>query len=447
MQLGSQKRGSTDGDVSPPPSKRRAPANSTNKAVANFFKPLSEKEPEKVKFSILHETLLVGRHENAVTLKRTRPVKIAAFDFDDTLIATKSGLKFARGEDDWRWWHPTVPSRLKKLDAEGYTIVVISNQGGISLRSDAKTPKDGMRSLNNMKGKVTAALSTLDLPISVYAATGPDIFRKPRTGIWEQILKDYNLNDTGDIDHESCFFVGDAAGRAGDKKAGIKKDHSCCDRDFAANVNIQFHTPEEFFSQAKSQPFQRGFDPSTFLSSETASGVVDPSIPPLIKTDQTDMIIFCGSPGAGKSTFYWRHLQPLGYERVNQDTLKTRDKCMKVAAQHLSEGRSVAVDNTNAEIETRAVWISLARKHHIPIRLVHFTASTQVCEHNDTVRALAGSSTVCTLYFPWSAHGTLSCLGETSADGDVVAESRKEVDVTQSGIHQLCITLSRAEEE
>lgn len=35
------------------------------------------------------------------------------------------------------------------------------------------------------------------------------------------------------------------------------------------------------------------------------------------------MVIFCGSPGAGKSTFYWNVLQPLGYERVNQDILKT----------------------------------------------------------------------------------------------------------------------------
>jgi AAA domain len=33
--------------------------------------------------------------------------------------------------------------------------------------------------------------------------------------------------------------------------------------------------------------------------------------------------MFCGRPGAGKSTFYWNYCKPLGYERVNQDTLKT----------------------------------------------------------------------------------------------------------------------------
>lgn len=41
------------------------------------------------------------------------------------------------------------------------------------------------------------------------------------------------------------------------------------------------------------------------------------------KKNPVDVVLFCGSPGAGKSSFFWRHLKPLGYERVNQDTLKT----------------------------------------------------------------------------------------------------------------------------
>ena len=46
-------------------------------------------------------------------------------------------------------------------------------------------------------------------------------------------------------------------------------------------------------------------------------------------------------------------------------------------------------DNTNADIDTRAVWIQLAKKFRIPIRCVYFTAPAKLCEHNDTVRALA----------------------------------------------------------
>ncbi|KAK5171281.1 DNA kinase/phosphatase Pnk1 [Saxophila tyrrhenica] len=390
MEPGSRKRPiSVDGDVSPPPSKRKLATTTTNKAVSNFFKPASEKEPEKVRIEIRHETLLTAQYDSAQSKSRPKPVKIAAFDFDDTLIATKSGLKFARTEDDWKWWHASVPARLKQLDAEGYTIVIISNQAAVSLRADPKTP-NGMRSFNNIKGKVSAVFKALDLGISFYAATAHDIYRKPRSDMWEQLLKDYGLSDAGDVDHEGSLFVGDAAGRAGDKAAGVKKDHSCSDRDFAANVGIRFQTPEEFFLGEDTKPFTRIFDPAAHLSSGLAAQTE--TTPVLFtKKNKLDLVLFCGSPGAGKSTFYWQHMEPLGYERVNQDTLKTRDKCKKAATQFLQDGKGVVVDNTNADVETRQDWIALAKKLKVPVRLVHFTASAKLCEHNDTVRALTGT--------------------------------------------------------
>jgi bifunctional polynucleotide phosphatase/kinase len=209
--------------------------------------------------------------------------------------------------------------------------------------------------------------------------------------MWERVMKDYNLADPVEVDHENSIFVGDAAGRAGDKNAGIKKDHSCSDRDFAANARIGFRTPEEFFLNEGAKPFTRTFDPMTYLQTEVTSQTEHTPIV-FSKKNKLDIVLFCGSPGAGKSTFYWRHMQPLGYERVNQDILKTRDKCMKVATQHVEEGRSVVVDNTNADIETRAAWIALAKNLKVPVRLVHFTASAKLCEHNDTVRALTGGS-------------------------------------------------------
>jgi bifunctional polynucleotide phosphatase/kinase len=83
-----------------------------------------------------------------------------------------------------------------------------------------------------------------------------------------------------------------------------------------------------------------------------------------------DIVLLVGSPGAGKSSFYWKHLQPLGYGRVNQDILKTvsakpsftdmtaravlplgslsnimkqREKCVKAATALIEEGTSVVV--------------------------------------------------------------------------------------------------------
>lgn len=89
---------------------------------------------------------------------------------------------------------------------------------------------------------------------------------------------------------------------------------------------------------------------------------------------------------------------------------RQRDKCLKVASEMLAQSKSVAIgtlpsclgygganlilehlDNTNADQETRAVWVQLAHKFAVPIRCVHFPAPAQLCQHNDTVRALSTS--------------------------------------------------------
>lgn len=45
-------------------------------------------------------------------------------------------------------------------------------------------------------------------------------------------------------------------------------------------------------------------------------------------SDKQEVIIFCGAPGSGKSTFWKNYLSE--YTRVNNDQLKTAEKCMKV---------------------------------------------------------------------------------------------------------------------
>jgi bifunctional polynucleotide phosphatase/kinase len=46
---------------------------------------------------------------------------------------------------------------------------------------------------------------------------------------------------------EKSFYVGDAAGRPGNKFRA--RDHSCDDRKFALNAGLQFLTPEMFFKK------------------------------------------------------------------------------------------------------------------------------------------------------------------------------------------------------
>lgn len=56
--------------------------------------------------------------------------------------------------------------------------------------------------------------------------------------------------------------------------------------------------------------------------------------------------------------------------------------------QYIPHTKLTCSDNTNADPETRAVWVMLAQKLKVPIRCVLFTATPKLCEHNDTFRAL-----------------------------------------------------------
>lgn len=376
--------------VSPPPTKRKIASTTTKRAVAGFFTPASKKEPDRTTWRVINNTLLSGRYRpspDSDSVQAPKRRKIAAFDFDSTLISTNSGNVFAKDATDWRWWDISVPTTLKQLHADGYLISILSNQGSIGLKDDPKSVKGDQKLLSNFKSKVNSVFNQLDIPIILLAASARDGYRKPRTGMWTELLEDFDLDIGDGPDLKSSFFVGDAGGRAA--RGPTKADHSCSDRDFAANVGIEFRTPEEYFLHEPMQPFTRDFDPSDYVNSAIPRSL-DAGPIVIEKRNAVDIVLLCGSPGSGKSTFYRKHLQPLGYERVNQDTLKTRDKCLKVASTCLTEGTPVVVDNTNADRETRAVWIELAHKFNVPIRCVHFTASFKLCEHNDTVRAIAG---------------------------------------------------------
>ena len=261
-----------------------------------------------------------------------------------------------------------------------YHICILTNQGSISTTS--KTLKADAKSLSTFKTKVTAIFSHFDFPILLLAATARDRYRKPRTGMWMELLEELDIDDP---DLEASFFVGDAGGRAATEK---KADHSCSDRDLAANIGIDFQTPEEYFLNETPSLFTRTFEPNVYLDSAAPACA---NIIPISFGKTLDLVVMCGSPASGKSTFYWTKLKPLGYERVNQDILKSREKCVKVANSFLAAGTSVAIDNTNADTDTRAIWITLAAKYKVPARCVYLTAPVKLCEHNDTVRALVSN--------------------------------------------------------
>jgi bifunctional polynucleotide phosphatase/kinase len=90
-----------------------------------------------------------------------------------------------------------------------YQIIIFTNQAGL------KAPKKETANLKKFKLKVASVLKDLDIPLTLYAATENDHFRKPRTGMWGEMKDDYDLDAHG-VDLEHSYLVGDAAGREGD---------------------------------------------------------------------------------------------------------------------------------------------------------------------------------------------------------------------------------------
>lgn len=295
-----------------------------------------------------------------------------------------------------------VPGKLKQADENDYQVVIFSNQGGISMSKESKSVKGDSKRLNDFKARLNAITSQLDVPISVYAATEKDQYRKPRKGMWKEMTDYYDLDREQGPDLEGSFYVGDAAGRLVDEgNKGSDKDFASSDRDFAANVGIPFRTPEEHFLSQPVRAFKRAFDPNTYVPSAKPTShrpnalSTAPNTEVLFqKGSGQEIVLFVGSPGAGKSTFFRTFLAPHSYVRVNQDTLKSRDKCIKAASTALLEGKSVAVDNTNANRDVRKYWVDLATKVKVPIRVIWFTADAKLCEHNDAVRAWAENKAV-----------------------------------------------------
>ena len=231
------------GGVSPPPLKRRIESTTTSKtylrrqeclspylqridrAVSSFFTPASQKVPERLTWRIVDRSLIVAKYDASHSDVRSQsistPRRIAAFDLDDTVIKP-TGAKWARSATSWKWWDPCVPGKLRELHRDGFLVVLLSNQAIVSLKDQDTT------SLRNFKSCMGSMLPQLDIPISVYAATGQDKYRKPRTGMWHELLEDYDLEETGSVDMEGSVFVGDASGRP--KTDFRPKDHSSSDR-------------------------------------------------------------------------------------------------------------------------------------------------------------------------------------------------------------------------
>ena len=305
--------------------------------------------------------------------------KAAIFDLDYTLICTNSGKKFAKDAEDWKWLFPCVPSKLRDLHRkDGYQIVIVSNQMGLK----GKPAKE-----SEFKTKCEAILRVLSVPVVVVVATDKDKYRKPLLGMWELLTSRLGLK----VSPEACFYVGDAAGRQDGWSTGKKKDFSCSDRRFAANVGITFYTPEEFFLALTPAPFSWGnFDPRELLRSPPP--LLEPESAQIAQSsNRAEVVVFVGCPASGKSSFYQHHMTK-SHDLVNRDQLGTWQKCVDACGSTVKRGRSVVIDNTNPDVESRKRYLDAAKKLQVPARCFLFTTSHSHALHNNRFRELTNKN-------------------------------------------------------
>ncbi|XP_061383806.1 uncharacterized protein F21D5.5 [Danaus plexippus] len=299
--------------------------------------------------------------------------RIAAFDMDGTLIKTKSGKVHPVDVNDWQIAMPQVPQKLSDKFEEGYKIVILSNQSPIG---------SGRVRIDDFKKKIEGLVQKLNVPVQVYLATGKGIYRKPMTGMWKILSEKYN--DDILIDMDNSFYCGDAAGRAANWAPGRKKDHSMADILLAENLGLKFYTPEQFFlgHSIANVPMSK----PEFIPKEVTA---EPFNEDLI-SDEKELLVLVGYPGSGKSFIAKLIEQKSGsrYVTVCRDVLGTWQKCASEASKLLKQGKSVIVDSTNPDTESRSRWTSIAKNLNVQCRCARMMTTKAHSLHNNKFREI-----------------------------------------------------------
>lgn len=339
-----------------PPTKITPPKKAT--------RPKKAKKPTKAKPPKI--PIVIVRHP----LFRSRK-KIAAFDYDGTLVIPKSKSSFSKNLDDWQWLRSNVVNILQKYYDNNFAIVIFTNQ--------SRTFK---------AEQIQHVLDSTKIPYMAYIIYDKPL-KKPNPHSFNMFSPP---TSTGmpQFDPVSSFYCGDALGR--------HCDFAASDKDFAINSALQYVSPEAIF------PF--------------APRINTPITPQLAQ----EIIVMVGYPGSGKSTYAKQISSPNGatvgddrilnvirgrcawrvssagqhtadglavskYELLNGDELKTGAKIVKAASIALNMGLSIVVDATNPTPKKRALYVELAQRYNIMIRCIHANTSFEESMYYNCTRA------------------------------------------------------------
>jgi len=280
---------------------------------------------------------------------------IVLFDLDDTLI------KFDLKSSDFI---PLYKNTIKKLEelSKKNNIVIISNQKQLNKQ---KMYDIFMKKIENF-------FSSINSPIEIYISIKNDKYRKPNTGLYYKMKEKY----IGNVE----YYCGDALGRKG--------DFNDTDLKFALNLNIPIKSPEEVFLNSSIQTKYIRY-PRLNKKEYNFNYVPKPK----------EMVILVGYPGSGKSTiantiFETGFCKDIHYKIINRDSLKTISKCIKETIKAIRYNMSIIIDNTNPNIESRKIFIDIAKKYDYTIKVIIINTSYLESFHRNYYRYIKYGNTL-----------------------------------------------------
>ncbi|GAA6005125.1 hypothetical protein JCM11491_002585 [Sporobolomyces phaffii] len=343
----------------------------------------------------------IGKNETLLHAKYGDPrpsSKVAWFDFVGTLVEPISINKYCQSATDWKWLErkqpkgsegreepdelPDVVVKVRELYDNGYSIVIYS-----STTLDEEY-------FDDFQEIVQAACTELDVPLHAFFSTGYDVYRSPCVGVWLEYEREWNGGQA--VNLKKSLLVSHASGVG-------RLDYA---RKFASNVALPFHIPGAFFhGEDVDAPWSlQGWNPKKFAHSEW---LYMPTSTPLIPRQRSefddpiaDVVLFVGPPASGKTSFYYRHFEKHGYERItSNDVDHLESKLRSTPAQH-----RYVLDFSLASRASRAPFVRLVKLLSAPpaltspataapsltreprprcvVRCLEFVVSEEVCKHN-----------------------------------------------------------------
>jgi bifunctional polynucleotide phosphatase/kinase len=260
--------------------------------------------------------------------------KIASFDYDHTLVCPKDGKTMPSNVEDWVWLYPNIPDELKRLNEEGFSVVVFTNQS---------KPWKVIQ--------IQYVMQTLQIPVFIVVASDKCDY-KPNPQLYNVLV------GTTNVTKEHSFFVGDALGRKG--------DWANSDKVFAENIGLKCYSPEEFFG-AKQE--HKAIE-----------------VPTLKLSDSKQVIIMVGYPGSGKSSVANHICEDERFVLIQGDVYKTSLKMIKAALPSVKEGKSIIFDATNSSSKKRSEYIEFAKKHDYGVVCIHVSTPLEEAYKRNKLR-------------------------------------------------------------